>query len=222
MAKFLMDIESYKTRFTGGHRQYLFFVLLQLKGGGGTSKSTGLNSMIEAIGATYGLGAAKDYWPYLVKASSLPATEIQEKSIPMQHFNYKMPGDRVYGDWNVTFNLDNKGDLLKELHAWQEKIHAIGAGGKFEGTILNVGNGERANKQTVFLVDYQGNTFCSYEIYGAWPKSIGNVILDYQSNEVATVDVTFSYNYHRYKSEVGPGVAGLVKQGVNTLLGAFL
>lgn len=218
MAKFLMDIESYKTRFTGGHRQYLFFTLLQLKGGGGTAKS-GLLGMIEAFAASYGLGAAKDYWPYLVKATNLPTTEIAEKTIPMQHFNYKMPGDRVYGDWNVTFNLDNKGELLNELHNWQNGIHSIVDKGSFAQTKLSVGRGARADKQTVFLVDYQGNTFCSYEIYGAWPKSIGQVMLDYNSNEVATVDVTFSYNYHTFVPEVSSPVSNLIKTGVNTLLG---
>lgn len=214
----MMDIESYRTRFTGGHRQYLFFVLLQMGGGGGTSKS-GLSSIVAAFAATYGLGAAKDYWPYLVKASSLPTSEISEKTIPMQHFNYKMPGDRVYGDWTVTFNLDSKGELLNELHNWQNKIHSIDGTGDFGNTKLNVGREMRADKQTVFLVDYQGNTTCSYDIYGAWPKHIGNVILDYNSNEIATVDVVFSYNYHRFVPSVSSGTSNLVKQGVNTLLG---
>ena len=49
--------------------------------------------------------------------------------------------------------------------------------------------------QEAYLLNSTGNTISVYKLYYAWPKSIGQVSLDYGSNEVSTVDVTFSYQF---------------------------
>jgi len=217
MSKFLMDIESYKTRFTGGARQYLFFVFLDMgapvtniKSGSQTLEA--FKEMASSVLSTFGFGASKDFYPYLVKSTNLPDSTIEEKVIPLQGFNYKIPGDRVFSDWTVTFNIDDKGELLDKLHIWQNSMISIDGGSPFY-------KGLNSRKQMVFLVDYQGNSFAKYEIFGAWPKSIGQVSMDYTANGIATVDVIFSYLYFKYSKDVPSGLQNLVKQGVNTLLG---
>ena len=50
--------------------------------------------------------------------------------------------------------------------------------------------------QQVELLGFDGNPIMKYKIVGAWPKSVGEVTLDYTSNDVAQFDVTFTYIYH--------------------------
>lgn len=231
--KFLFDVESYRTRFKGGARQYLFFVLLRFPGNqfAPVESSGELGKLTDSIAATFGAGASKDFYPYLVKSTILPDSNIEEKIIPMQHFSWKLPGDRVYNDWTVTFNIDDKGLLLRNLHSWQDVIHSVGSrderlnagtGGDFETSILNYTSGTIRNVQTVFLVDYIGNVSSYYDLYGAWPKNIGQVQFDYMANELATVDVTFSYLYHRCGVVKSSELSSIIKKGANVLLGSVL
>jgi hypothetical protein len=37
----------------------------------------------------------------------------------------------------------------------------------------------------------------TYNLIKAWPSSVGELALDYGSQDVATFDVTFAYQYHK-------------------------
>ena len=50
--------------------------------------------------------------------------------------------------------------------------------------------------QEARLLGLDGNVIAVYRMYGAWPKVVNAVTLDYGTNDLATIDITFAYQYH--------------------------
>ena len=275
------DINTYKTRFLGGARQYLFFVIMVLPssdsmigkvtginpgGGRGTTgflsgvkesiqkgmapvvsrynvikqsgtpnwdslggelKSSISSSVNDITGESisnfsqraglsalniFGLNRENDMVGYLVRSTTLPGVNFDEKIIDWPGMAFKMAGTLSFNDWSVTFNIDSDGTLLQKFNKWQQ-------------IIANTKTGQRGSirdymiDQEVHLLSGAGDTVTSYKLYGCWPKGIGDVALDYGSQEFAFIDVTFSYQ--KYDVMAGPSSASndLIKRGWNRLFG---
>ena len=245
------DIDTYKTRFLGGMRQYHFFVLFQfpnqkdmdsLKGFGNLAASigTGVNQIagnfmdIEKVegpgaevtnvlnkygpGATknflnvFGLGADQDLIPYLVKSTQIPSSSLNEIVIDYQVMPIKIPGRREFGDWTVSFNIDNNGEILKKFYDWQRFIVDPMSGRHTSWT-------KTVRDQEIYLLDYSGNAVKSYKLIGAWPKNISEVSLDYGGEEVAGLEVTFTYQFYEMMEAPSTFAADILKRGINNIIG---
>ncbi|HRR48414.1 MAG TPA: phage tail protein [Bacteroidales bacterium] len=213
--KIPIDIQEYKARFLGGARQYLFYVNLQfpnlsnilkagVEGALSTAKTvedfeSGARDDLLTKGAIEAGGTAVDVFllnnsvkkfPYLVKSTSLPDSTIEEIQSHWVGQKYKMASVRSDGDWNVTFIVDNDAKILTKFWAWQKIIHNPQSNiyGKPISYMVD---------QDIHLLGFDtGSTICCFKLYGAWPKSIGQIQLDYQTNDLVQFDVTFSYQYH--------------------------
>ena len=164
-----LDIETYKSRFVEAQKANLFYCLF---------------SFPSEISSS---GSARDKYPYLVKSANIPAVEFEERSHEIQFITLKMPGFKTYSDWVVTFNIDGDAEILTKFYEWNNLIQD----GEFNRNTFS----DIVEDQQIFLLDGRGNTVVGYTLINAWPKSIGEVALDYSSNEHATVQITFSYSY---------------------------
>ena len=212
MAVFNVDIETYRSKFLGGARAYLFYVRLGFPGfsnmlqsglqgamaGGLPTDMTSLASAGIAGGLAgaesginvLGLDKGVQDFSYFVKSTSLPDSNVNETMTYWCGQEYKMSSTRRFSDWSVTFLVDKKADILKKFWDWQKMIHNP------ETNMYGKPVSYMAD-QTLYLIG--GDTseeICVYKLFGAWPKVIGTVTLDYSSNEFASFDVTFSYQYH--------------------------
>jgi len=221
------DLNTYKTRFTGGARPYLFYVFIQfpastknqMKGSGGASNySDGWQKWLlpaaESVLTTYGLGSATDKWPYLVKSTNLPEITIDEIVIPWQHLDYKIAGITRYGDWTVTFYIDEQYTLLEKLAAWQQMVHGSANSNDYGDTWLQTHHDVNSFRQDqeVHLIDYSGNIVMSYVLKKVWPKSIGAISLDYSASDILSVDVTFSVQSISYDYKPDTAVSDILKR----------
>jgi hypothetical protein len=232
-----IDIQSYKSRFLGGARQYLFYVNLQFPNFGNILKaaaegvlsgmktiedlSSGATDEILKKGAVEGLGAATDVFllnnstsnfPYLVKSTSLPDSTLEEIQTYWVGQKFKMASTRSDGDWSVTFIVDNDAKILTRFWAWQKIIHNPQANiyGKPVSYMVD---------QDIHLLGFDtGSTICCFKLYGAWPKSIGQIQLDYQTNDLVQFDVTFSYQYHTITEREPGALATFLQRGGRSLL----
>ena len=123
-------------------------------------------------------------------------------------------------DWNVSFLINDNATVLKKFWEWNKLFEnpETGVYGKPSDYMTD---------QTIQLLGLDGSAICTYKLYHAWPKVIGAVSLDYSTNEFATVDITFSYQYHTVSAGNGEpgGITQLKKSGqsmgANTLIGLF-
>ncbi len=225
--KVQMDINSYKAAFTGSAKQYNFYVNMVfpnlgnslqagvqgLIAGGLDSITGGLGSGLMGAASTMGILTTKggvDGIDFMVRATQLPDSSFEEVSSSWMGHNYKMSGRQTYNDWVVTFNVDKNGKILKKFADWQKLMHDSETN-TYGNPITYMTNPE------VHLLGFDsGETVCVYKMYGAWPKLIGQVALDYSVGDVATVDITFSYQYH-IVTETEPGVlASLASRGIKS------
>lgn len=209
-----IDIQSYKTQFLGGARQYLFWAniyfpswgnvlkaglqkglensetITQLVNGGSNAAAAGVGGATGTLADTVFLNRDQSKWPYLIKSTNLPQSEIEEVTTHWIGQQYKMAARRNTGDWTVTFVVDNDGLILKRFWDWQNIIHNP------EANIYGKPISYMADQEIHLLGFDTGETICVYKLFGAWPKTIGQVTLDYGTNDIASFDVTFSYQYH--------------------------
>ena len=145
----LFDIESYRTRFLGGARSYLFFVLFTIPDQTGT-QNDGIIGSLKSTLATFGLGADQDKLPYLVRSTNLPEFGIDQVVTPYSTYDLKTAGLPIYSDWSVSMHIDEQGEVLNKFDNWR---------------LLCI-NGLPANymrDQEIHLLDYSGSSMLSYK-----------------------------------------------------------
>lgn len=162
------DIDSYRAEFNGGAKSYLFYFkpTFPAQIGGDTNKTT-----------------------YLVRTASLPETSIDEIQLAWQGFDFKIAGKYTYSDWNITFNCDSEANIQKHFHNWLSFIHD-------PTTNVYASPKDYMVDQQVELLGNNGEPIAKYKLFACWPKSIGQLSLDYTQNDVAQFDITFTYLYH--------------------------
>lgn len=162
------DIESFRSKFQAGARQYLFYVKPLFP---------------------VGIGADTDTATYLVRTASLPETTLEEILVNWQGFDYKMAGKLTFVDWTVTYNVDKDADISKWYLEWSRLI--LDPTTNVHGSPVDY-----MVDQQVELLGLDGEPTLKYKLIGAWPKVIGPVTLDYAAADVAQFDITWSYQYH--------------------------
>jgi len=229
-----IDIDSYKTNFDGNARAYLFLChitfpnnLIQI---GSSSSLLSLNNMLKALksGLSEGLTSSitKGFFEsdvetkYYVKSTTLPESTVEETATFFCGNQYKMPSVRRTQDWTVSFYINGDASILKKFIVWNLLLHNPRGGyGKPSDFMSN---------QTIELLGLDGGVICTYKLFGAWPKTISQVDLDYTNNEMATFDVTFTYQYHMVTDIGGTSytasnyASGLLGMGINSLVSKLL
>lgn len=139
---------------------------------------------------------------FLVNATSLPTSSITEIQANYQGNIYKLPTTHEFEAFTVTFRVDEGMNIRANMLAWQNLIHD-------PETNIHGNPGDFIPGATIFVwqVDNENNPTMTYELHGVWPQSVAAQTLDYGTKEIATFDVTFSYQYHTV-SHGGNAVVG--------------
>ena len=168
MANF--DIESFRAKFTDGARAYLFYMKPSFPTGVASASTT-------------------EDMTYLVKSANLPALTLGSVTIPWQGFEYKLAGKYTFGDWAVTFNVDVDAKIRTYYDDWMRLIHDPVSN-------IHAAPDKYMKDQRLQLLGGDGKTIMEYKLIGAWPSSVGDASLSYDSTEILTFEVTFAYQYH--------------------------
>ena len=100
-----MDLNQFKSTALskGGARANLFEVEGSI---GGDSDSTGSAGLLK----------------FLCKSASIPASTVGEIVIPWRGRQFKIPGDRVYSDWDITIVSDAAFELRHSFETWNNRL----------------------------------------------------------------------------------------------------
>jgi hypothetical protein len=102
-----------------------------------------------------------------------------------------MAGDRTFNPWTVS--VYNTTDFLirDALEAWQNGI------ANFDATQGILNPAEYQVDMLVHQLDRNDAVLKSYKFYGVYPTSIGEISLDFESNnEIEIFETEFTYAYH--------------------------
>jgi hypothetical protein len=165
------SIDRYKADFSNLARQYLFFVILNFPNNDGFTNEIG----------------------YYVKSTELPSSDYEQMSAYFLGQEYKFAGAQKYANWTVTFNVDDSAKLIKRFQDWRNLIH--NNSNNDYGTPKDY-----MRDQTIQLIGMETMTpICVYTIHGAYPVEVGSIALDYTANEMASVEITFTFQYYTVK-----------------------
>ena len=102
----------------------------------------------------------------------------------------KLAGERTYDDWTVTIINDNEFSARTALEQWQQEIqgHGVSTGMATTDYLLSRGFVEQLGKDDSVLA--------RYEFFNCFPKSIGSIALNYETeNVLEEFEATFSYSH---------------------------
>jgi len=191
-----IDIDAFISE-TGGDRarSYLFEWYLP--------PTPELNLEIPIPGIDFDLPSAK----YYVKSSSIPESSVEEVSTYWQGTQYKAAGSRRFSDWIVTVLGDEGGYLRSLCDVWMQNIHTILPDINRYGIAKESMNplSTYFRSQIFAMLDSEGDTTLLVALKNTWPKSIGPISLDYETNDFASFDITFAYQYHIIAPSFGLG-----------------
>jgi hypothetical protein len=225
-----IDIDTYKAKFLGQNaRAYLFLCSVQFPGMQNAIKSGVLSGMksldLQNVGSAItkgllaGAGTAitsgntslgTDDFKYFVRSTTLPESTVEETSTFFCGSQYKQSSVRRSQDWMVSFLVNDDASIIRKFWDWHLILHnpETGVYGKPEDYMVD---------QKVQLLGLDGTAICTYKLINAWPKSIGPVDLDYSTNEFATIDITFSYQYHTVTRTDEPAAMAMGRKMVNSI-----
>jgi hypothetical protein len=131
---------------------------------------------------------------YFCKSTTLPGAALEEITVNYLGMAKHYAGARRYGDWTVTILGDRDYIIYKTIRSWLRSSHDI----SIAKTYSRYGEPEVIYKDvTLETYKYSGDPLIKVELFNAWPKSIGDISLDYGSQEVIAFDVTFTYESHK-------------------------
>jgi len=140
---------------------------------------------------------------YLVKASTMPGSQVGVIEVPFRGRRLKVSGDRQFADWSTTIINDTDFKLRIAMEKWAEVIQnmnfAIGANELTD----YMGTAE------VRQLDRLGQQLRVYEFNGIWPSTIADIPLAFdQYDTIEEYDVTFCVQYWHAAGKNAESISG--------------
>ena len=157
---------------------------------------------------------------FLVKASTLPGSNIGMIDVPFRGRRLKVSGDRTFNDWQTTIFNDSDYRMRDAIEKWAEVIQyhnfAIGHNQIDSGINNSIfGEEESGYMGTGFVrqLDRQGRQLKIYKFSGIWPQVIDDINLDFGINDtIEEYGVTWAVQYwHANNEQNGPQNTNYVK-----------
>ena len=154
---------------------------------------------------------------FLVKASTLPGSNIGLIQVPFRGRKLKVSGDRNFEDWNTTIFNDSDYRMRDAIEKWSEVIQyhnfAIGHNQIDSGITNSIfGEEESGYMGTGFVrqLDRQGRQLKIYKFSGIWPIRISSIDLDFGTQDtIEDYDVQWAVQYwHANNEQNGPTNTG--------------
>lgn len=135
--------------------------------------------------------------PYLGKdfrfkcrGATLPAGQMDEVVVSYQNRKIKLAGDRTFEDWTITVYNDAAHETRQQFLDWAALATAQGK------TIYGENPDAYKKNGLVRQFDRKGEETASYSTYGIFPKTVGEITLDWDTNnEVEVFEITFAMDY---------------------------
>lgn len=150
-----------------------------------------------------GLGITADFdYNFMIKAASLPASNVSVINVPFRGRNLKVAGDRTFDPWTITVINDTNFKIRNAFEQWMNFInrHDDNAGvitpAAYQKDMkvfqLGRGNPSDGTRGSLPGTGDQMPVLKSYKFYGVFPTSVSAIELSYDSAdsiEEFTVDL---------------------------------
>jgi hypothetical protein len=147
--------------------------------------------------------AAVADFKFLCKATTLPGDTIDVATVTYMGRGINIPSNRAAVQWTTTVYNDEGMEIRNNIESWMEQLNS-------HKTNLRASNMTQIQSYTGTLkVKTFGKSSSTvihkaYEFIDAWPSAIGEITVDWETNDIQTYDVTWEFSYWKSsQSNVG-------------------
>ena len=136
----------------------------------------------------------------LVKAASMPASNIAPLAVNYAGRAYKWQGFRTYDIWNVTVINDENFSIRSKMMEWMRFLS-----GKMDGSRTatygnplnssNTGSGYWDGNAVVTQLGTGGDDLAFYNIKNMWPTELGEIAVDWSNDAMEEYTIGFAYDH---------------------------
>jgi hypothetical protein len=123
-----------------------------------------------------------------ISNTQTPIVNTSAQVVDYMHTQIKVGGKTLPQQWQITVRDDADGKAFAYFNNWRREIYPIMTGtlpGRYKKDINLILISPK-------IVTPQRN----YIIRGVWPMEIGNIQLDYESDNISTFPITLSFDYY--------------------------
>jgi hypothetical protein len=126
---------------------------------------------------------------FMANSTSLPGSTLGVTEVPFRGRTLKLPGDRTFDEWSVSFINDTSFELRDAFEAWQNAMNSYSSNVGLEN--LN----DAFSTVTAYQLDNNDNRVKAYTLSLAWPSTVGAIELAQDTNDAFEMfEVTFVYS----------------------------
>lgn len=127
---------------------------------------------------------------FLCKASTLPASTIEDITTSYRGRPVHFAGERTFAPWSVSVYNDNNFLMRNVMERWSSGVL------NYTSTNGILRPSDYQTDLKVMQLDRNDRIIKTYKFYDAYPVSVGQIGLDFDSNnQIELFDVEFVYNY---------------------------
>lgn len=124
----------------------------------------------------------------LCESTDLPGLNIFTDEFRIHGESRSMPYSISYPEITMNFLIDRSMKVRQYFEDWTNQV--------FDRTKREVGYYNNYVKDIeIYVTDKEGNTVYSVKLYQCYPKSIGDISLDYNSRDIIRMKVDIQYKY---------------------------
>jgi len=117
-----------------------------------------------------------------------PIVNTSAQIVDFMHSQIKQGGRTIPQQWQITVRDDADGAAFKYFNDWRRMIYP-----EINSSLPN--RYKRAINLEM-ISPKKSTQVRRYVMHGAWPMEIGNIQLDYESDNISTFPVTMSFDYY--------------------------
>ena len=142
---------------------------------------------------TAGDTGGKDF-EFLCKATTLPGDTIDVATVTYMGRGINIPSNRAATQWTTTIYNDEGMATRNNIESWMEQLNS-------HSTNVRASDMQRILDYTGTLTVEQlpktgGLTATKqYSFINAWPSAVGEIGVDWETNDIQTYDVTWEFSY---------------------------
>ena len=159
--------------------------------------------VISDIDATLMSAAGVKEFTFACKAANIPAMAVGVVEVPYFGRVVKVPGNKTFDNWSVTI-INDEGFLVRNgMEKWVASMGThIGNVQSAASSKLEAGLYGNATVQHYGKTG-ESNVLAEYEFTNIFPVSIGEIALDWSSNDaIEEFTVEFAYDYWKHAQVV--------------------
>jgi len=151
------------------------------------------NSLFQVTIQNPANGAADVKVPFLVRATSIPASTLGLIEVPYFGRKIRLAGDRTFADWTVTVINDEDFTIRNAMEQWSNQIQT------FQTNVRDFATASpSAYKAQAQVTQFSktGQALRTYTFNGIFPTEVSPIELDWNATDtIEEFTVTFQYDW---------------------------